>query len=232
MFVHRIDPGPHKGVGVAFTSAELDLSDRQPAEARTAAYATLSESLGVPVAVARQVHGAEVLWVGAQAAASGLIDLTAHEADALVTTQRGVGVAVRVADCVPILIADADAAAVAAVHAGRVGLLSGVIEAAVAALREVSAAPLRAWVGPHICGTCYEVPPEMAQDAAARLGIPVPTTRWGTPGIDLGQGAVCRLTEAGVEVTEVNPCTLEGEHLHSHRGNSAGRLAGIIWLAP
>lgn len=161
-----------------------------------------------------------------------MIDLTATQADALVTTQPGIGLAMRVADCVPILLADAAGSVVAAVHAGREGLLAGVIGAAVAVVRERTDAPVRAWVGPHICGACYEVPDAMAKDAAARLGVGVPTTRWGTLGIDLGGAARHQLEQRGVAVAEVGACTLTGEHLHSHRRNpAAGRLAGIVWLA-
>ncbi len=234
MFVFRRDPDAQLGVGVAFTSADLDLGDRQDAEARSRAYARLADALGVPVAVAAQVHGADVLHVqGSGTADDGLVDLTDHRADALVTATRGVALAVRVADCVPICLAAADGSAVAAVHAGRQGLLDGVIGAAVAELRSLTDAPLLAWVGPHVCGTCYEVPDAMAADAAGRLGTEVPTTRWGTRGIDLGAGARRQLEVAGVEVTELGACTLEDDRLHSHRRDAerSGRMVGLVWRA-
>ena len=233
MFVHRRDPDARLGVGVAFTSAALDLSDRQDPTSRARAYARLSREVGVPVAVAAQVHGADVLRVGPPAAASGLIDLTSQHADALVTTHPGVAVAVRVADCVPICIAATDASAVAAVHAGRNGLLGGVIGAAVAAVRAVTDADLVAWVGPHVCATCYEVPHALAREAAERLGTPIPATRWGTEGIDLGAAARLQLRAAGVAATDVAGCTLEDDHLHSHRRDAdrAGRMAGLVWIA-
>ncbi|WP_342371982.1 polyphenol oxidase family protein [Propioniciclava soli] len=229
MFHHHSDPGAD-GVGVAFTSAELDLGDRQTGAARADAFARLSQSLGVPVAIVGQVHGAAVADADqAPLVASGLVDLGV-EADAVLTSRRGLAVAVRVADCVPILLAAADGGAVAAVHAGRAGLLAGVIGAAVARLRERSAAPLRAWIGPHICGACYEVPPELAADAAARLGVPVPRTRWGTTGIDLGAAAARQLAEAGAAVTVVPGCTLTTPTLHSHRRDpGGGRQVGLIW---
>lgn len=234
MFVFRRDPDATLGVGVAFTSAALDLGDRQPPARRATAYARLSDAVGVPVAVARQVHGTGVLRVGdASPATEGLLDLTAHEADALLTTTHGLAVAVRVADCVPICIAAADGSAVAAVHAGRQGLLDGVIGAAVAGLRSLTGADLVAWVGPHVCGPCYEVPDAMASDAAARLGTPAPTTRWGTLGIDLGAAALRQLGEAGARATHVGGCTREEGHLHSHRRDAegAGRMVGLVWRA-
>lgn len=234
MFTFRRDPDARLGVGVAFTSAALDLGDRQDAAARSTAYARLSDALGVPVCIAAQVHGTDVLTVEDEEVASGLIDLTAHRADALVTDRPGVALAVRVADCVPICIAAADASAVAAVHAGRKGLLGGVIASAVTALRGLTDADLVAWVGPHVCGTCYEVPHEMAVDASQRLGLPVPATHWGTEGIDLG-GATRRQLEAlGVAVTDVSACTIEDARLHSHRRDdgAAGRMVGLVWIDP
>ncbi|MFP5415992.1 MAG: polyphenol oxidase family protein [Actinomycetes bacterium] len=233
MFVYRHDPDADLGVGVAFTSAALDLSDRQDAGARRVAYDRLCRAIGVPVAVARQVHGDRVVVATAQPDSRGLVDLTRLEADALVTTQRGLGVAVRVADCVPILVADEGGTVAAAVHAGREGLLSGVIGRALDAVQEASPGPWRAWVGPHICAACYEVPEAMAADAAARLGTSVPTTRWGTSGIDLGAAALLQLRARDVSVTAVAACTLEDARLHSHRRDpAAGRLAAVIWLAP
>lgn len=234
MFVFRRDPDADLGVGVAFTSAVLDLGDRQDAAPRARAYAALSDALGVPVAVAAQVHGADVVTASAPSGARGLVDLTAHRADALVTTQPGLAVAVRVADCVPILVAAADGSAVAAVHAGREGLLAGVIDAGVDAVRAHTDADLLAWIGPHVCGACYEVPDAMAADAADRLGTTVPTTRWGTAGIDLGGAARRQLEARGVRVTDVSACTLEKDDLHSHRRDAgrAGRMVGAVWIAP
>lgn len=235
MFSYLRDPDAD-GVGVAFTSAELDLSDAGAPPARAAAFARLTAALGVPVAVVRQVHGARVLDVDAVAAApasGGLLDLTAFEADALVTGNRGLGLAVRVADCVPVLFADAAAGLVGAAHAGRAGLLGGVLAATVAALRERGSTRLRAWIGPHICGACYEVPDAMAADFAARTGVAASVTRWGTPGIDLGAAARRQLATLGVPHASHESCTLHGAGLHSHRRDAAcaGRLAGVVWLA-
>lgn len=232
MFVFRRDPDAHLGAGVAFTSAALDLALGPDAAAQRAAHDRLAASLGVPVAVTTQVHGREVVHATAEPGASGMVDLTHHRADALVTTQPGLALAVRVADCVPICIVAQDAAAVAAVHAGRVGLLEGVVPAAVAALRRHTRAPLRAWVGPHVCGACYEVPADMADDASRRWGTPRTHTSWGTPSIDLGAAALAQLAAGGVWVESVGGCTLHDAGLHSHRGGASGRQVGVVWLAP
>ncbi|MDO5535865.1 MAG: polyphenol oxidase family protein [Propionibacteriaceae bacterium] len=236
MFTYRRDPDADLGVGVAFTSGALDLSDAQGGPARAEAFARLAEEVGVPVAAVSQVHGNAVVWadadaapeaVGVAQAAPGLVDLTAHRADAVATRRTGLGVAVRVADCVPILLAAPGA--VAAVHAGRAGLLNGVITAAVEALAEAGEPPCRAWVGPHICARCYEVPEAMAEDAAEQWGLAPTMTSWGTPSLDLGAAARAQLELCGVRVEVVSPCTRHEPGLHSHRGGSPGRQVGVIW---
>ena len=230
MFWFRRDPDARLGVGVAFTTAALDLGDGRERQARDADLARLSAALGVPVAIVAQVHGADVCEVGATEATT-VVDLTAQQADALVTTEPGVALAVRVADCVPVLVAAEDGSAVAAVHAGRPGLLAGTIGAAVSRLRSLSGVPLRAWVGPHVCSECYEVPAEMAEEAAAALGVEPTVTRWGTPSLDLTAAAARQLAEAGVPAEFVGGCTREEADLYSYRrdGSSSGRLVGAVW---
>lgn len=231
MFTYLRDPGAD-GVGVAFTSAALDLGDASPTRAVDAA--ALAAALGVPVAVTRQVHGRAVTRVRAADAAGSALLVVPGAADALVTTDRGVALAVRVADCVPVLLADARVGAVAAVHAGRAGLLAGVLDAALDELAGLGASDVEAWIGPHICGACYEVPPELAADAAARLGVSVPATRWGTVGVDQTAAAQAHLAARGVRIhTEALACTYERPDLHSHRrdGEASGRQVGLVWLA-
>ncbi len=99
---------------------------------------------------ALQVHGAVVLTAEGTPA-----EMLAREADALVAQPGdGFAVAVRVADCVPVLLADPVSGRVGAVHAGWKGLVAGVIGAAVAAMR---APRLLAAIGPCIGACCFEV---------------------------------------------------------------------------
>lgn len=107
-----------------------------------------------------QVHGRTATIV------DGSETSAAEATDALVTAEPGLALVVLVADCVPLLLADAEAGVVAAVHAGRVGARVGVVPAAVEAMRSVGAEPARteALLGPAICGDCYEVPADMAAD--------------------------------------------------------------------
>jgi YfiH family protein len=140
---------------------------------------------------------------------------------------------VRAADCVPVLLADPVNEVIGAAHAGRLGLARGVVPATVARMRSVGADRITAWVGPHICGGCYEVPAAMQAEVAAVEPASRATTTWGTPALDLGAGVRAQLERAGVDVQWVARCTRESDDLYSFRrdGEHAGRLAGVIRLA-
>lgn len=178
---------------------------------------------GARLADLRQVHGGTVV-------AADVGDRP--EADAIVTTDRDVVLAVRAADCVPVLLADPDAGVVGAAHCGRLGLLAEVVPHAVEALRARGAAAITAWVGPHVCGGCYEVPDDMRAEVAAVVPESRATTTWGTPALDLGAGVTAQLRAAGVDVVDASRCTRESDDLYSHRrdGARAGRLAGLVVL--
>ncbi len=152
------------------------------------------------------------------------------EGDGIVTDRPGVVLMVRVADCVPVLIADPGAGVVGAAHAGRNGVAVGVVPRTVAAMRELGARRLTAWVGPHVCGACYEVPADLQDDVARVVPAARATTSWGTPSLDLGAGVRSQLESDGVSVVETGGCTRESPDLYSHRrdGAGAGRLAGVI----
>ncbi|HET8561528.1 MAG TPA: peptidoglycan editing factor PgeF [Marmoricola sp.] len=178
----------------------------------------------------RQVHGADV--VVAEAGEAGSRSVPGRpEADAVVTARPGITLMVRAADCVPVLLVDPAAAVVAAVHSGRQGLLAGVVPAAVARMREIGATgPITAWVGPHVCGACYEVPAGMQAEVGRAVPAAVATTSWGTPALDLGAGVREQLLASGVEVVDAARCTRESPDLYSYRrdGARAGRHAGLV----
>jgi polyphenol oxidase len=132
--------------------------------------AALAASLGaLRLVQVNQVHGrAHVVVRAGQPAGSG----ERPEADALVSNDAGAAIAVRAADCVPVLIADRESGAVAAVHAGWRGTCAGVTGAAVSAMRaEFGSRPenLVAAIGPSIGVCCYEVGPSLV-DAFAAAG--------------------------------------------------------------
>jgi copper oxidase (laccase) domain-containing protein len=140
---------------------------------------------------------------------------------------------VRVADCVPVLLADPIAGVVGAVHSGRPGLALGVAVRAVERMRDAGAGRLVAWVGPHVCGGCYEVPEQLRAEVAARVPAAYAETTWGTPALDIGAGVRAQLEAVDVEVVLAGGCTREDPALHSYRrdGAAAGRLAGLVWMS-
>jgi hypothetical protein len=139
---------------------------------------------------------------------------------------------VRVADCVPVLLADPVAGVVGAVHAGRIGVTLDVVGRTVERMRSLGAGEVRAWIGPHVCGRCYEVPAELRDEVAAVVPATRSETSWGTPALDLGAGVAAQLAAAGVPSVSVERCTLEDDRLHSYRrdGADSGRLAGLVWM--
>ena len=141
---------------------------------------------------------------------------------------------VRVADCVPVLLADPSAQACSE---PRTPAATGLRRGRRRGLRRADARPRAptgssAWVGPHICGSCYEVPEALQQRGGGRrAGDSLSTTSWGTPALDIGAGRHAPSSSAsGVAVHDVSRCTLESPDLYSHRrdGAGAGRFAGVI----
>ncbi|WP_285250943.1 polyphenol oxidase family protein [Pseudarthrobacter sp. fls2-241-R2A-168] len=215
-------------VSIAFTNADagnLALHVGDDAGAVSRRRRDLERAIGVAPQGLRfmnQVHGNTVTVMDQ--------DTAAPEADAMVS--RGVPLAVMVADCIPVLLAgeSPDGPVLAAVHAGRPGIANGVIPAAVDRMKSLGAVGIRAWLGPSICGNCYEVPAGLQDEVSAVVPAARTTTSWGTPGLDLPAGARSQLDQAGVSVEYSGPCTLETPSLFSYRRNSnTGRFAGLIW---
>ena len=154
--------------------------------------------------------------------------------DALVTTQRGLALAVLVADCVPVLLADHVHGVVAAAHAGRMGARNGIVRRTVETMLELGATPdaIQAVLGPAASGRHYEVPTEMAADVEKHLPGSRTRTEQGTVGLDVRAGLVRQLMGLGVTNIEADPrCTIEDEDFFSYRREgTTGRQAGLVWL--
>lgn len=160
-------------------------------------------------------------------------DGTPAEADGLVTTTPGLALAALVADCTPVLLADAAAGVVGAVHAGRPGMTKGVVAEAVTAMRERGARDLVAVVGPSVCGRCYEVPEQLRREVAAIAPVSAAVSWTGTPAVDVAAGVVSQLRSYDVDVTWVAGCAREDPRLYSYRRDGrTGRFAGIVLLTP
>ncbi|MGW2022965.1 peptidoglycan editing factor PgeF [Streptomyces decoyicus] len=176
-----------------------------------------------------QVHGRDVAVVDGP-----WYDDDIPAVDAVVTDRRGLALAVLTADCTPVLLADPVAGVAGAAHAGRPGLVAGVVPAVVEAMVKRGAVPARivAYTGPAICGRCYEVPEAMRSDVAAVVPEARATTSWGTPAVDVTAGVRAQLAVAGVPVREdPHICTLESaDHFSYRRDRTTGRLASYVWL--
>ncbi|GAA2429162.1 peptidoglycan editing factor PgeF [Streptomyces glaucus] len=191
-----------------------------------------AESLGLDpgrVVWMNQVHGPDVAVVDGPWG-----DRPVPEVDAVVTAERGLALAVLTADCTPVLLADPVAGVAAAAHAGRPGMIAGVVPAAVRAMIELGAEPDRivARTGPAVCGRCYEVPEEMRAEVAAVEPAAYAETSWGTPAVDVSAGVRAQLDRLGVRDQAQSPvCTRESrDHFSYRRDRTTGRLAGYVWL--
>lgn len=173
-----------------------------------------------PLAAVKQIHSAVCI---AAEGRSGVLG----EADALLEHAPGHTVAVKTADCIPILLADSRHRAVAAVHAGWRGTVARIAAAAVEAMRErygTDPADLYAAIGPGIGECCFEVGPEVA----AHFG------REGRVHLDLASVNREQLAAAGLPVARIyvaQLCTVcDAGHFHSFRRDreAAGRMLSFI----
>jgi len=200
----------------------------------------LATAAGLPatqVVWMNQVHGNRVHIVESPGRPPGPVTGAQPTGDAsmdgIVTTATDLGLAVLVADCVPLLAGDPLAGVIGAAHAGRLGAAAGIDVVLLDTMVGVGAAvdAVEVLVGPAICGRCYEVPAEMRDEVDAALPGSACTTSRGTPGLDLRAGLARRLRSRGVAAVVVDPrCTFEDPALFSHRRSApTGRFAGLIW---
>jgi len=176
----------------------------------------------------RQVHGTRVVNLDQPAADA--------EGDAAVTRVRNRVCAIRVADCMPVLLADRDGSVVGAAHAGWRGLSAGVLEATLEAMK-LPGSRIVAWLGPAIGPRAYEVGDEVRaafveRDRAAEVAFsPARPGHWL---LDLYAVARQRLGACGVElIFGGGYCTYsDAERFHSYRRDrTSARMAAYVWLA-
>lgn len=243
-----VSEGPYASLNLAEPQADRSEARRAETERNLGLLVEAFTSLGSPAGETagpqtpaaapprlvrmHQVHGADVHvvdrgWLDAETS-------TPPVADGVVTDVPGVVLLVRVADCVPVLLADLDRGVVGAAHAGRPGLVAGVVPRTVEAMRALGAERLVAWIGPRVCGRCYEVPSKMREEVAAVVPESFAETSWGTPAVDVGAGVLAQLKSAEVETVDAARCTVEDDDLFSYRrqGAASGRLGGLVWVRP
>ena len=189
----------------------------------------LADLLGLPLRLMRQVHGRDVRVVSGASAG----EAAPPEADALVAQQPGIGVSVLVADCVPVLLSDPDAGVVAAVHAGRRGVVSDVVGAAVHAMTDLGADParMRAALGPAICPACYPVGDDVLAEIVQVAPEAAAVASDGSPSVDLRLAIAVRLAGFGIRASVSDVCTAESPaHFSYRRDGRTGRTAGVIGI--
>ena len=192
------------------------------------------------LAEVQQVHGTNVVRATSSATANGT--LAAIKADAIWTSEPEVAVAVRTADCSPILLAVMDQhrpQAVAAIHAGWRSACGGIINKTISTLREegFSTEQMYAAIGPTIGPLAFEVGEEVISAARASLDGQAPQTEpglRGRPHLNLPDLVSKQLINAGMRadhIHDVARCTAsEPEFFFSHRrdqGRSGRHLSAI-----
>ena len=182
----------------------------------------LESDLALPIQYMDQVHGKTVATIDKQI-------ISPPTADALLTQVAGIGLAVMVADCIPLLLASAHV--VAAVHVGRKGLMNKVALETIQEMRSYSATDITAIVGPSICGHCYEVSKDVYDDVTRSFPLAQSKTREGGFALDLSRALIDQLQSLGVKVIDEGRCTVEDKNLYSYRRDGVtGRQVGVVWL--
>lgn len=180
----------------------------------------------------QQVHGTDVLRMDGQQAQEGQEPV----ADAAVTSDAGNVLAILTADCLPVVFAAKDASEIGAAHAGWRGLVAGVLENTVAAMK-ASPENLLAWFGPAAGPDAYEIGQEVFDAFVARdprAGAAFVSTRPGHWKVDLYALAKQRLADAGLAPENIfggGLCTIsDAKRFYSHRRDArTGRMATIVW---
>jgi YfiH family protein len=193
--------------------------DPEPVLAARGAFARLLDVDPTTLTAIGAVHGASVARVQ-----------DPHEVvervDALVTDRFGIGIFATFADCYPIVLWDADRRCAGLAHAGWRGTLAGVAGATVRFMRdEYGSEHLRAGIGPGICGKCYEVGRDVAEQFDPRF-VKASGDRFL---LDLAAANRAQLEDAGVTaVYDIGMCTKESYLFPSHRRHPDGTRFGAI----
>ena len=181
----------------------------------------LLDAVGRPLALLQQVHSATVVDVDAFLCDAGLTASTdsaqiqrafeplAHmSADGQVTTRTDIALGIYTADCTPVLIADRTHGVYGAAHAGREGVENGVVTRTIEVMQSKGAQieSLEIWLGPNICGNCYETGDVVADEFAQTHPNAVTHTRFGGAGVDMRRALL----------EDFKALSIPSEHVHDH----------------
>lgn len=190
-----------------------------------------------------QIHSTEVHEVDREKCGHGIYTPATFEGDALVSCHRGTALGVRIADCVPILLADSGAGVIAAVHAGWRGTVGNIVGKTVKKMCFLGASEedIKVAIGPHISMANYEVGEEVAKQVLEVVGEKDltfahlrPSKNEGKFLCGLGEVNKTLLMAAGIKENHIDICTdctfANPDLFYSHRrtGEKRGTMMGII----
>jgi polyphenol oxidase len=182
----------------------------------------LSVEIDRPIQFMNQVHGNNVEVIDQLSDSS-------PTADALVTTNPNIALAVMIADCIPLLLSNEGS--IAAVHVGRRGLVNCVTQKTISVMSAIDPSPITAIIGPAICGACYEVSKDVFDEVTSIFPHSQSQTSTGGLALDLVAALSFDLQELGITVHDFSRCTVEERTLYSYRRDGVtGRQVGLIWL--
>lgn len=188
------------------------------------------EKLGIPVSnvvFARQIHSADVHYV--------IYPGTVDGADGYITDQPGLALAIQVADCAAVFIADRSRKVIGAAHAGWKGAAANILGNTVSMMQSKGASPenMHAWISPCIGSSRFEVGEEVAEKFPAEFVL---RTGFKKPHIDLKGFVRSQLMQCGLAGDQIytDPgCTYDDpERFYSYRREKerAGRMMGLIMM--
>lgn len=210
-------------------------------------HAQLEKAIDKPLALLHQVHSSTVVDLDSYMESFGartsnetaikeaLEHLATEEADAQVSTRTDIALGVYTADCTPVLFADVEHGVYGSAHAGRKGVQNGIVLRVLEMMQHKGAQidSTEIWLGPNICGNCYETGDLVAQEfeaanetllsqtdgvggvrgaSSAAGGSPalpkkadfVTTTRFGGPGVDMRRALLAQFSSAGVRSSQIH----------------------------
>jgi len=230
-----VSPPPFKGLNFGGGDAALNIRANME---------RLSHAFDLPstgVDTVRQVHGRHVVIMENGDNLDGRDAGKRPEGDAIVTSRKGLAIGVLTADCVPVLLYDAEAGCIAAAHAGWRGFVAGVLRETLSVMSQgfgARIADIHAAIGPHIGPCCYEVSEDLVhafqesgQETAPYFSL---EAEGGALRLDLGRAVYDELMGCGLEPAHISrpgPCTSCGGGFYSYRRDGVtGRQLSFIMM--
>lgn len=185
---------------------------------------------------AEQVHGVDVAVVDEALVGCGALDHESRipKSDAMITNIKGVCLMILTADCVPVLLHDKRKGVIAAIHAGWKGTAGRIVKKSIEKMAEVYGCDIRdieAYIGPSICGRCFEV----GNEVVAAIGERYVTgeSENGKALLDLKYANTIQMTEMGIDLSNIKvsrECTYHDRLASWRREKCVERIGSGIWL--